>query len=68
LYVGKKSTGALTLSIIGPQTWTEHVTAHVYWDQDKRGDSFYRGWDDRDKGFVSLPHAAFGKSLFSHTQ
>jgi hypothetical protein len=60
IYVGKKSTGALTLSIIGPYSHTEHVSAHVYWDQDKRGDSFSRRWDDRDKGFVPMPHASFG--------
>jgi Prion-inhibition and propagation len=61
IYVAKKSTGALTLSIIGPWSHMEHVSAHVYWDQDKRGDPFYRRWDDRDKGFVPMPHAAFGR-------
>jgi hypothetical protein len=61
IYVGKKSTGALTLSIIGPFSNTEHVSAHVYWDQDKRGDSVSRRWDDSDMGFVFMPHASFGK-------
>ncbi|KFY19217.1 hypothetical protein V493_08076 [Pseudogymnoascus sp. VKM F-4281 (FW-2241)] len=59
IYVGKRSMGALTLSMIGPQSYTEHVSAHVYFDQDKRDDSFSRRWDERDKGFVSMPHASF---------
>jgi hypothetical protein len=65
IYVGKKSTGALTLSIIGPYSHMEHVSAHVYWDQDKRGDSFSRRWDEKDMGFVPMPHASFGKLLSS---
>lgn len=64
IYVGKKSTGALTLSILGPYSHMEHVSAHVYWDQDKRDYSFARRWDERDKGFVPMAHASFGKSRF----
>ncbi|KFY39475.1 hypothetical protein V494_03966 [Pseudogymnoascus sp. VKM F-4513 (FW-928)] len=58
-YVGKRSTGALTLSIIGPQSYSEHVSAHVYFDRDTRDSSFSRIWDERDKGFVLMQHASF---------
>ena len=61
LYVEKKSTGALTLSIVGPNKYTEHVSAHVYWDQEKRSNYFSNIWDDSDKGFVLLIHTSFGK-------
>lgn len=60
LYVQKKSTGALTLGVVGPSRYTEHVSANVYWDQDERGSSFSRIWDAKDKGFIQLDHASFG--------
>jgi hypothetical protein len=35
-YVNKKNEGALTLSTIGPQSYSARVTAHVYWDGETR--------------------------------
>ncbi|KAK4244267.1 small glutamine-rich tetratricopeptide repeat-containing protein 2 [Corynascus novoguineensis] len=59
LFVGKKNSGALTTSIIGPFSGLGRVTAHVYWDGEKQD----RNWPSRfveiEKGFVGVSHAAF---------
>jgi tetratricopeptide (TPR) repeat protein len=57
LFVGKKSSGALTTHIIGPYSGLARVTAHVYWDGEKHDRNWV--WGDRDKGFVGISHAAF---------
>jgi Prion-inhibition and propagation len=59
-YVDKKNEGALTLSLLGPQTWSARVTANVYWDGEKQRDHF---WDDREMGFVKLLHPSFGNEF-----
>ncbi|KXN81750.1 Small glutamine-rich tetratricopeptide repeat-containing protein 2 [Leucoagaricus sp. SymC.cos] len=59
LYVQKKSTGALTLSRIGPFGSLAHCSAHVYWDGDESGDDRSNFWVDKDKGFVPMLHACF---------
>ena len=60
LYVGKKSFGALTLSLIGPSSGLARVSGHVYWDGHKTESSY---WNDRGRGFVSITHAAFGEII-----
>ena len=35
-YVDKKNEGALTLSLIGPQSFSVRVMANVYWDGEKQ--------------------------------
>jgi hypothetical protein len=63
LNVEKKSSGALTLSLIGPYSGLAHVSGHVYWDSHKRDSTFPSHWDYRGKGFVSTTHAAFGEII-----
>ncbi len=59
LYASNKSVGALTLSLIGPHSYSARVSAHVYWDGRKSDDSTST-WDDQEKGFVKNSHATFG--------
>ncbi|KAK3303068.1 uncharacterized protein B0T15DRAFT_419917 [Chaetomium strumarium] len=59
LFVGKKSTGALTTHIIGPYSGLARVTAHVYWDGEQRDRNWPSPWEDMEKGFVGISHAAF---------
>jgi hypothetical protein len=59
LYASKKSEGALTLQLLGPQSYSAHVSAHVYWDG-RRSDDNWSYWDDREKGFVKSSHASHG--------
>ncbi|KAJ3566753.1 hypothetical protein NP233_g6809 [Leucocoprinus birnbaumii] len=59
LYVEKKSSGALTLSRIGPFGGLSHCSAHVYWDGDKSDDDRWSPWADKDKGFVPISHECF---------
>jgi hypothetical protein len=61
LYVEKKSEGALTLSLIGPQSYSARVASHVYWDGRRGNDDTRSYWDDREKGFVKTSYASFGR-------
>lgn len=60
LYVGKKSFGALTLNLTGSSSGLAHVSGHVYWDGHETDSSH---WNDRERGFVSITHAAFGEII-----
>lgn len=61
-YIGRKSLGALTLSLIGP--YAVRVSAHVYWDGDESDATFPSTlWKDMRKGFVTTTHASFGKPI-----
>jgi hypothetical protein len=57
-FVSKKTVGALTLSLMGPQSYSARVSAHVYWDG-KDSSSYF---DDGEKGFVKSSHSSFGSS------
>ena len=59
-YVHKKNEGTLTLSLLGPQSGSATVTAHVYWDGEKQRDHF---GDDMEMGFVKLLHPSFGNKF-----
>ena len=59
-YVHKKNEGALTLSLLRPQSGSARVTAHVYWDGEKQRDHF---GDDMEMGFVKLLHPSFGNKF-----
>ena len=59
-YVHKKNEGTLSLSLLGPQSWSSRVTAYVYWDGEKQQDHF---WDDREMGLVKLLHPFFGSKF-----
>ncbi|KAL2173144.1 prion-inhibition and propagation-domain-containing protein [Thermothelomyces heterothallicus CBS 202.75] len=59
LFVGKKNSGALTTSIIGPFSSLARVSAHVYWDGEKEDRDWPPSWMERDRGFVGVSHAAF---------
>ncbi|KAK4451186.1 small glutamine-rich tetratricopeptide repeat-containing protein 2 [Podospora aff. communis PSN243] len=58
VFVAKKNRGALSTYVSGPYSRMSHVSAHVYWDGD-RVDNSPSPWDERDKGFVPVSHAAF---------
>lgn len=62
LYMNRKNTGALTVSILGPYGNLARVTGHVYWDGIER-ETDWPSWGDRDKGFVQVSHASFGTCL-----
>lgn len=59
-YVRKKNEGALSFNIVGPQSYSARVTAHVYWDGEQRQNAF---WDDSEMGFVKLSHPSFGNTF-----
>ena len=59
-YFHKKNEGALTLSLIGPHSFSARVTANVDWDGEQQRDAF---WDDRVMGFVNLSHPSFGNKF-----
>ena len=63
VFVQRKNKGALTTYVIGPYSKMSHVSAHVSWDGDEVNRDFPSYWSDRDKGFVAISHAAFGKFL-----
>ena len=54
----KKLAGALSLHVTGPHQYSARVTTHCYWGDQEPS----RWWGDREKGFVTTTHAAFGKS------
>ena len=60
LYIQKKNEGALTLRLIGPQSYSAHVTAHIYWEG-RESDQRWSYWDDLKKGFVKTTHASFSE-------
>ena len=58
IFATKKAEGALSVSMMGPYSYSAKVTAFVGWEGRNR-DRHSRFWDDKDKGFVKTRHASF---------
>ena len=58
LFWAQKADGALSVSMIGPNSYAARVTALVDWEG-QNGEDRSSLWDDEDKGFVGAYHAAF---------
>ena len=58
-FMNEKENGALTCSLFGPQSYSARVTSFIHWTgEESEVNSSY--WSDRDKGFVTMPHASHG--------
>jgi hypothetical protein len=60
-YFTKKRTGSLSVSVLGPHSYSTRVSTHCYWGDEERD----HWWTDRQKGYIQSSHAAFGESTFS---
>ena len=58
-FTSDKNKGCLTLSVLGPHSYTTKVTAHTYWDGVTE-DRHFPYLNDRLKGFVKTSNASFG--------
>ena len=61
LFVTKKSHGSLHCSIHVGDEYVTRCWSYVGWEGHEVNKHFSH-WDDRDKGFVTMPHMALGKS------
>ena len=58
LFASKKAEGALSVSMMGPNSYLARVTAFIGWEGRNR-DRHSSFFDDKDKGFVRVHHASF---------